>query len=114
MLQTLTDSYNFTDTLQKSGSDVLAKSDVDDTPVNGETTVPVSSNWAYDHNADTSTAHGLSGKVSGVNVAKLTSSASAPVGPQTGDLWLDTAVTPSVFSDDYAKYLVALNFGAEL
>ncbi len=28
---------------------VLGTEDVDDTPVNGATTVPVSSNWAYDH-----------------------------------------------------------------
>lgn len=35
----------------------LQPGDVDDTPVNGVTTAPVSSNWAYDHAADTS-AHG--------------------------------------------------------
>ena len=32
---------------------------IDDTPVNGETGQPISSNWAYDHAADTST-HGAS------------------------------------------------------
>lgn len=32
-------------------ANVLYHSDVDDTPVNGATTVPVSSNWAYDHAA---------------------------------------------------------------
>ena len=37
----------------------MVKSDVDDVPVDGETTVPVSSNWAYDHAALT-TAHGIS------------------------------------------------------
>lgn len=31
--------------------------DVDDTPVNGETTTPVSSNWAFDHDADTDAHH---------------------------------------------------------
>jgi hypothetical protein len=36
--------------------DVLIHADVDDTPVNGETTVPVSSNWAFDHITD-SAAH---------------------------------------------------------
>ncbi len=30
----------------------LKGSDVDDVPVNGATTVPISSNWAFDHNAD--------------------------------------------------------------
>jgi len=37
--------------------------DIDDVPVNNETSAPISSNWAYDHNASTST-HGLSGKLS--------------------------------------------------
>ena len=35
----------------KEGADstILKQADVDDTPVNGATTAPVSSNWAYDH-----------------------------------------------------------------
>lgn len=33
------------------GSNLIRASDVDDTPVNGETAVPVSSNWAFDHAA---------------------------------------------------------------
>jgi hypothetical protein len=37
----------------------LQPGDVDDMPVNGVTTAPVSSNWAYDHAALT-TAHGIS------------------------------------------------------
>lgn len=37
---------------------LLRQADVDDTPVNGVTTAPVSSNWAYDHAALT-TAHGI-------------------------------------------------------
>ncbi len=31
---------------------ILREADVDDTPVNGATTDPISSNWAFDHNAD--------------------------------------------------------------
>ena len=31
---------------------ILKQADVDDTPVNGATTDPISSNWAFDHNAD--------------------------------------------------------------
>lgn len=38
---------------------ILKQADVDDTPVNGVTTAPVSSNWAYDHAALTE-AHGIS------------------------------------------------------
>ena len=36
----------------------LAISDIDDVPVNNVTNAPISSNWAYDHAADT-TAHQL-------------------------------------------------------
>uniref|UniRef100_A0A6M3JX75 Tail protein n=1 Tax=viral metagenome TaxID=1070528 RepID=A0A6M3JX75_9ZZZZ len=35
---------------------LISEADVDDTPVNGATTVPVSSNWAYDHLALLTTA----------------------------------------------------------
>jgi len=34
--------------ISNAGTTFLLHSDVDDTPVNGETTVPISSNWAYD------------------------------------------------------------------
>lgn len=37
---------------------LLNSGDVDDTPVNGETTVPISSNWAYDHDIATTGTHG--------------------------------------------------------
>lgn len=36
---------------------ILGTEDVDDTPVDGATTDPVSSNWAYDHAADASAHH---------------------------------------------------------
>ena len=38
---------------------ILKQADVDDTPVDGATTAPISSNWAHDHAALT-TAHGIS------------------------------------------------------
>ena len=38
----------------------LAAADVDDTPVNGATDVPISSNWAFDH-AATALAHSITG-----------------------------------------------------
>ena len=44
----------------------LVQADVDDTPVDGVDTAPVSSNWAYDHEADTST-HGVSGAIVGTS-----------------------------------------------
>jgi hypothetical protein len=48
---------------------VLKTTDVDDTPVNGATTDPISSNWAFDHEADTST-HGVS-TVAGISEAQV-------------------------------------------
>lgn len=36
---------------------ILGTEDVDDTPVDGETDVPVSSNWAFDHDADATVHH---------------------------------------------------------
>lgn len=37
---------------------ILKEADVDDVPVDGATTAPISSNWAFDHNAST-TAHSM-------------------------------------------------------
>ena len=41
------DRWHFIDSTGTEQTD-LAVADVDDTPVNGATTAPVSSNWAYD------------------------------------------------------------------
>lgn len=50
----------------------LNVADIDDTAVNGETTQPISSNWAYDHAASTA-AHGATGEVVGTtNTQTLT------------------------------------------
>jgi hypothetical protein len=48
------DCGNFTGNLDNArlSASVLLESDIDDTPVNGATDAPVSSNWAYDHVAD--------------------------------------------------------------
>ncbi len=54
-----TASHNHSGTYEPADATLLRQSDVDDTPVNGVTTAPVSSNWAYDHAALT-TAHGIS------------------------------------------------------
>lgn len=47
---------------------ILSTWAVDDTPVDGETDKPVSSNWAYDHGANTTTAHGA---VSAATASKI-------------------------------------------
>jgi len=43
------ESHNHTGTYEPVDATILRDADVDDTPVNGATTDPVSSNWAYDH-----------------------------------------------------------------
>ena len=50
------------DQIQDAIDDVTV--DVDDTPVNGHTTTPISSNWAYDHAADAD-AHYTHGTMAG-------------------------------------------------
>lgn len=47
-----------------AAANVLQTTDVDDTPVDGAVSAPVSSNWAFDHEADTTT-HGATGAVVG-------------------------------------------------
>lgn len=53
-----------TSSIQTQIGNKLNTADIDDTPVNGETAAPISSNWAFDHEADTST-HGVSGAIVG-------------------------------------------------
>ena len=49
-------------------NDVLVHADVDDTPVNGATNVPVSSNWAFDLvNTDLPAAYQPKGALTGIN-----------------------------------------------
>ena len=55
-----------------AGAAVIDVLDVDDTPVDGATTAPVSSNWAYDHENGTA-VHGVTGAVVGTtNTQTLT------------------------------------------
>jgi len=54
-LETLTDGSD-ADSLHTHNLK-LNISDIDDSPVNGETSAPISSNWAYDHDADEDAHH---------------------------------------------------------
>jgi len=53
-----------TDATNVAAAGAVMTADVDDSPVDGATTAPISSNWAYDHAAATA-AHGVSGSVVG-------------------------------------------------
>lgn len=46
-----TDVQAYSANMDTDSTDDVTESDVDDTPANGATTDPVSSNWAYDHEA---------------------------------------------------------------
>ncbi len=65
----------------------------DDTPVNGSTTAPISSNWAYDH-AASATAHGIS-------------SFGATLVDDT-----DVSTARTTLDLTHAYYLAAISFGA--
>jgi len=56
----LGDDPNYAATVTTALAAKLAIVDIDDVPVNGETSAPISSNWAFDHSATTSGAHGIS------------------------------------------------------
>lgn len=78
--------------LDKAGT-ALQSGDVDDTPIDGATTAPVSSNWAFDH-AASDTAHG------NVPIPALSGAALTVYGG-------DTLTLTIVDYDSYADYSVA-------
>ena len=85
---------------------ILKQADVDDTPVDGVTNAPISSNWAYDH-AASATAHAATASLAEMQAG--TESAVRSLSP----LRVAEAIA-ALAPDNYAKYLVALNFGALL
>ena len=72
---------------------ILKQADVDDTPVDGVTAAPISSNWAYDH-AASATAHGIS-------------SFGATLVDDT-----DVSTARTTLDLTHAYYLAAMSFGA--
>lgn len=77
-------SVSGTNTGDQDISGKLNISDIDDTPVNGETSAPISSNWAFDHAAlassDTVVGHVELAIASEVNTGTSTSLAVSPDG----------------------------------
>jgi len=75
---------------------ILKQADVDDTPVNGVTTAPISSNWAYDH-VTTSNPHNTT--KSDIGLGNVTNDAQIPLsqkGANSGVAELDSSgVVPS-------------------
>jgi hypothetical protein len=73
---------------------------VDDTPVNGETTVPISSNWAYDHVAAADPHEGYR-----LETADHTH---ATTGAEAGQLDHGAAMeATSLLDDDHTQYVLA-------
>jgi|DEB0MinimDraft_10_1074344.scaffolds.fasta_scaffold01738_5 hypothetical protein len=104
---TIPGDLSVTGALTQGGNAVLTTADVDDTPVDGATTAPVSSNWAYDHENSTSahTITSISGL--GANVATFLGTPSSAnlasaVTDETGSgaLVFGTAPTLSQVHDD--------------
>jgi len=59
-----------TDAANVAAAGALMVVDIDDAPVDGETTAPISSNWAFDHNAAATGVHGVgTGTIASVSTA---------------------------------------------
>lgn len=79
------------------GNNIITTADVDDTPVNGVTTAPVSSNWAYDH-AALASSDTVAGHI------ELATTAETTTGTAT-----DRAVTPDgLAGSDYGKRVIQI------
>lgn len=79
----------------------LNTADIDDIAVNGETTAPISSNWAYDHENST-TAHGATGaNVGTTNTQTLTNKR---VTKRTGTT--TSHATPTINTDNVDEYYI--------
>jgi hypothetical protein len=76
-------NHNHSGVYEPADATIIKQADVDDTPVNAATTVPVSSNWAYDH-ANAADPHGV----------YLLESAAAAVA--TTGAYSDLSGTPSI------------------
>jgi hypothetical protein len=63
----------------------LLVADIDDAPVNGETTAPISSNWAFDHDADADAHHNEEPNL--IPPAHLVGVAGFVVSVQIGAIW---------------------------
>lgn len=100
---TLTSTGTTNVTLPTTGT-LLSTADVDDTPVNGVTTAPVSSNWAYDHVAasDPHTGYVLESAI-GTTVQAYDADLTAWAGitPSTGNLKTTGTIQGNIVFNSY-------------
>ena len=107
--------------IEELDTEKLAIADIDDTPVDSETSAPISSNWAYDHIQSDSTDHdnryytetevdnllaalGTSAEWQDSVIDRVTT---PPGGESTGDRYLVIATASGAFAgheDDIAEY----------
>jgi len=87
-------------------ADLAAKlniADIDDTPVNGIITRPISSNWAYDHNARDATA-AVQGHATAAQITKLDGIEALADVTDAGNVAAAGAVMSATFNDHSARH----------
>lgn len=109
-------NFNVNESLFESEPlDVITPGDVDDTPVDGATTSPISSNWAYDHNVKDATAL-VQGHATAAQITKLDGiEAGSTKYPDTGEqAFLDADHTKLDGVEAGADVTDAVNVGSSI
>lgn len=97
---------------------ILGTEDVDDTPVDGATTDPVSSNWAFDHNARDATAlvqgHATATQITALEAATAAQHARSHALDGTSDHSIGGLTNTYLVKSDGTKLVPATNTDADI